>query len=305
MRDAGRGAGGVEEPELPPNLFVIGLLHNLKAGNYSLRAWAVFWRDSWIRSLQIVRDNPRLRASWLRFVGAGTIGILAASFVCARFIAPRDTIPFLITSLIWWAVLMADLGVHLGLMVNLESGELQRRIGVPNQLTELRAFSSIWVAWGAHWLTQRVAWPLVFVFGLAAVSDLLDGWIARRAHSSTRWGRLYDPFMDGVFFGVAAISLAVIGALAQWVAALVVFRYALPVVGAIAFLLVRRRTLRVRHTPWGRASSASIAATIFLAGAAAGLGLPFDRVSPILYAIVVVAAVGALFTIVMRGVEQV
>jgi cardiolipin synthase len=140
---------------------------------------------------------------------------------------------------------------------------------------------------------------------VAAVTDLLDGWIARRAHVSTRWGRLYDPFMDGIFFGVAAISLAVIGVLPQWIAALVVFRYALPVVGAIAFLFTRRRTPRIRHTPWGRASSASIAATIFLAGAAAGLGLPFDRLGPILYAIVVVAAVGALLNILMRGIEQV
>ncbi len=305
MRDAGRGTRGVEEPELPPNLFVIGLLHDLNAGNYSARAWAAFWRASWIRSLQIIHENPRLRRSWLRFAAAGTAGIVMATALGAFIVAPRDAVPFLATSLLWWAVLMTDLGLHLGLMVNLESGELQRGIGVPNQLTELRAFSAIWVAWSAHWLTQGVAVPLVLVFGVAAVTDLLDGWIARRAHASTRWGRLYDPFMDGIFFAVAAISLAVIGAIPQWIAALVVFRYALPVVGAIAFLLVRRRTLRVRHTPWGRASSASIAATIFLAGAAAGLGLPFDRVGPVLYAIVVVTAVAALLNILMRGIEQV
>jgi len=305
MRDAGRGLRGVEEPELPPNLFVIGLLHNLKAGNYSLGAWGAFWRDSWIRSVQIVRDNPALRRSWLRFATAGGVGILVTGALCFWLIAPQDTVPFVITSLAWWVVLMADLGVHLGLMVNLESGELQRGIGVPNRLTELRAFAAVWVAWGTHWLTQGIAYPLVIVFGAAAVTDLLDGWIARQAHASTRWGRLYDPFMDGIFFGVAAISLAVINVIPQWIAALVVFRYGLPVVGAIAFLLVRRRTLRVRHTPWGRASSASIAAMIFLAGAAAGLGLPFDRVGPVLYAIVVIAAVGALFNILMRGIEQV
>jgi len=297
MRDAGRGVRGVEEPELPPNLFVIGLLHNLKAGNYSLSAWGRFWRDSWIRSVQIVRENPRLRASWLRFAAFGTVGILATGALCYWFIAPQDTVPFVLTSLAWWAVLMGDLGVHLGLMVNLESGELQGGIGVPNRLTELRALAAVWVAWGAHWLTQGIAYPLVIVFGAAAVTDLLDGWIARRAHASTRWGRLYDPFMDGIFFGVAAISLAVVNVIPQWIAALVVFRYSLPVVGSIAFLLVRRRTLKVRHTPWGRASSASIAAMIFLAGAAAGLGLPFDRVGPILYAVVAIAAVGALFNL--------
>jgi len=305
MHDAGRGVRGAEEPELPPNLFVISLLHDLQVGNYSRRAWGVFVRDSWRRSWQTIMENPGLRRSWLRFTTAGTVGILVAGGVCAWLVAPSETVLFLATSLLWWAVLMADLGLHLGLMVNLESGELRRTIGVPNMLTELRAFGSIWVAWGAHWLTEGMPIPLVFVFGVAAVTDLLDGWIARRAHVSTRWGRLYDPFMDGIFFGVAAISLAVIGVLPQWIAALVVFRYALPVAGAIAFLFMRRRTPRIRHTPWGRASSASIAATIFLAGAAAGLGLPFDRLGPILYAIVVVAAVGALLNILMRGIEQV
>lgn len=305
MRDAGRGMRGADEHELPPNLFVIGLLHELKTGNYSARAWAAFVKASWIRSLQIIRESPALRGSWLSFAGAGAAGILVAGGLVSRFARPTETILFVVTSLLWWAILMVDLGLHLGLMVNLESGELRSSIGVPNQLTELRAFAAIWVAWGAYWLTHGIAVPLVAVFGVAALTDLLDGWIARRAHASTRWGRLYDPFMDGIFFGVSAIALAVIGVLPQWIAALVVFRYALPVVGAIAYLFVRRRTLRVRHTPWGRASSASIAATIFLAGGAAGLGLPFDRIGPILYAIVVVAAVGALFNILMRGIEQV
>ena len=46
-----------EEPELPPNLFVIGLLHDLKKGGYSRRAWGAFWRASWIRSIQIMQEN--------------------------------------------------------------------------------------------------------------------------------------------------------------------------------------------------------------------------------------------------------
>src|SRR5207237_6183803 len=120
-------------------------------------------------------------------------------------------------------------------------------------------------AWGAHWASQGSYLPLVGVFGLAAVTDLVDGWLARRRHASTRWGRLYDPFMDGIFFSVAAISLAVIGILPQWLAALVTLRYAFPIVGGIAFQLVGRRTLRVSHIPWGRASLTSIVMKVFAA----------------------------------------
>jgi phosphatidylglycerophosphate synthase len=305
VRRPSERSGAKDEPDLPPNIFVIGLLHDLKEGGYSWRAWAAFWRGSWIRSMQIFGMSDDLRASWLRFTVAGVIGIVVAALGVLYAFGLHDAIWFLVTSLLWWGVLMFDLALHLGLMVNLESGELQSSLGWPNRLTELRGFAAVWVAWGAHWATQGSYVPLVAVFGLAAVTDLADGWLARRRHASTRWGRLYDPFMDGLFFSVAAISLAVIGVLPQWLAALVTLRYAFPIVGGLTFLIVRRRTLRVRHTPWGRASSAGIALTVFAAAAATAFNLPFSVIEPVLYAIVAITAVGAFITVLMKGIEQV
>ena len=51
------------------------------------------------------------------------------------------------------------------------------------------------------------------VIVLAAATDFLDGWIARRANSSTRWGALIDPFADRVFAVVAVSFFLVTGAL--------------------------------------------------------------------------------------------
>jgi cardiolipin synthase len=305
MRDPSRRPRQGEEPDLPPNIFVIGLLHDLKAGNYSRKAWGQFWKASWIRSMQIMEEHDGLRHSWLRFAALGVVGIVLVSLVVVGYRPPAESAWFFVTSLIWWAVLMTDLGLHLGLMVNLESGELANSLGWPNRMTELRGFASIWVAWSAHWATDGFVVPLVLVFGASAFTDLLDGWLARRTHASTRWGRLYDPFMDGIFFSVASISLAVIGVLPQWLAALVTLRYLFPVVGGIAFLVVRRRTLKVRHTTWGRLSSASIAITVFAAAAATVLHLQLGPIATGLYVVVLVAAVGAFITILMKGLEQV
>jgi phosphatidylglycerophosphate synthase len=304
IRDSKRKPGDPPELELPPNIFVIGLLHELKAGGYSRKAWAAFWKAAWIRSLQIIQDNDGLRHSWVRFMAWGGAGILVA-VVVLRFAPVEEALYFLLTSLLWWGFLMADLGLHLGLMVNLESGEMRQSLGWPNRLTELRAFGALWVVWGAHWAASRGTFvPLVAVFGVGAATDLLDGWLARRTHASTRWGRLYDPVFDGIFFSVSAVALAWIGILPQWLAALVVFRYAFPIVGGIAFLIVRRRTLRVRHTPWGRASSAAIAITVFASAAAAFLQLDFHLIAPYVYAGVCIAMLGALVTILMKGIEQ-
>src|SRR2546430_7394436 len=255
--------------------------------------------------MQAFRVNDELRAAWLPFTVAGVIGIVLAGLAVVRVSGAKDAVWFLVTSLLGWGLLMFARAVPLEQVVNLEPGELQPSLGWPNRLTELRGLEAVWVAWGAHWASAGVYHPLVLVFGLAAFTDLLDGWLARRRHASTRWGRLYDPFMDGLFFSVAAISLAVIGILPQWLAALVTLRYAFPIFGGITFLLIRRRTLRVRHTPWGRASSAGIALTVFAAAAAAALGLPFHEIAPVFYAAVGITALGAFVTILVKGIEQI
>lgn len=49
--------------------------------------------------------------------------------------------------------------------------------------------------------------------GLAAVTDFLDGWLARRARWTTRWGALIDPIADRVFVLVAVSTFLFTGAL--------------------------------------------------------------------------------------------
>lgn len=49
--------------------------------------------------------------------------------------------------------------------------------------------------------------------GLAAATDFLDGWIARRGRWTSRWGALIDPFADRVFAVVAVLTFLVTGAL--------------------------------------------------------------------------------------------
>src|SRR2546428_8417956 len=132
VRRPTEGQGHNDEPDLPPNLFVIGLLHDLKEGGYSRGAWAAFWRASWIRSMQIFQLNDELRASWLRFCIIGVIGIILAAVAVLRAYGMSESIVFALTSLLWWSVLMFDLALHLGLMVNLESAEPPPSPGWPN-----------------------------------------------------------------------------------------------------------------------------------------------------------------------------
>jgi phosphatidylglycerophosphate synthase len=41
---------------------------------------------------------------------------------------------------------------------------------------------------------------------LAGATDFLDGWLARRTHTATRWGALVDPIADRLFVLVAIVT---------------------------------------------------------------------------------------------------
>ncbi|MEO7084637.1 MAG: CDP-alcohol phosphatidyltransferase family protein [Gemmatimonadaceae bacterium] len=51
---------------------------------------------------------------------------------------------------------------------------------------------------------------------LAAFTDVLDGWIARRAKWTTRWGALIDPIADRVFALVAVSTFLFSGVLSTF-----------------------------------------------------------------------------------------
>jgi cardiolipin synthase (CMP-forming) len=51
------------------------------------------------------------------------------------------------------------------------------------------------------------------IVGVAAITDFLDGWVARRTHATSRWGALLDPIADRVFALVAVSTFLFIGTL--------------------------------------------------------------------------------------------
>ncbi len=53
----------------------------------------------------------------------------------------------------------------------------------------------------------------VGLIGAAAVTDFLDGWIARRVRATSRWGALLDPIADRVFVLTAVGTFLFTGAL--------------------------------------------------------------------------------------------
>ena len=68
----------------------------------------------------------------------------------------------------------------------------------------------------------RIAACLAFC--VASATDVVDGWIARRFHLVTSFGKVADPIADKALTGTALVLLAAYDRLAWWVTALILLR---------------------------------------------------------------------------------
>ncbi len=97
-------------------------------------------------------------------------------------------------------------------------------VNAANALTMLRlalvpVFVACLLAGGLGW---RIA--AFFAFGVASLTDLLDGRIARSRGLITDFGKLADPIADKALTGSALVTLSALGELPWWVTVVILAR---------------------------------------------------------------------------------
>lgn len=107
-------------------------------------------------------------------------------------------------------------------------------LNVPNAITLVR-FALVPAI--AHALLTDASARACALFVVSALSDVADGFIARRWNLRTRFGAVADPLADKLTMFVVAVLLAWQGALPWWFALAVVARDVLIVGGALAYHL--------------------------------------------------------------------
>jgi CDP-diacylglycerol--glycerol-3-phosphate 3-phosphatidyltransferase len=68
---------------------------------------------------------------------------------------------------------------------------------------------------------QEPSWPAGIVFGIAGITDQIDGFLARRWHVESRFGQIADPLADRLMIDAAVILLAYYGRL-PWIGLVVI-----------------------------------------------------------------------------------
>lgn len=217
-----------------------------------VRAVAARVRADWLA-------NPfAVRSIWtvaLAFFALAFCGSIAMSLAWDRALAYR----FFLDTALWILPSFAFVTLYVGLLRDRDGYRLPA-LNVPLTLTLLRVSL---VPGIMLFLAERHFMVAFVTYVVASLSDVLDGWIARRWRQITRMGTVLDPLVDIVFNLAMLAGLAAAGLLSPVVFWIGVTRYTVLVVGA-AFLYLCVGPVTIRPTFFGRFTGVVMSSLIAL-----------------------------------------
>lgn len=188
--------------------FTRELIDEIARDHYSLRAWRRLLSRSWLRSLEDIDKSPaRTRSFWLWVVAVAAMGI-GIILLTLWFRAPEQALTASLLWLPWYAGSVFFVVTHLG-MVDDSHGMPHQRLLLPNGLSFMRLALAPLIIWPCLQIPAHPVTGSIFALFLATllVSDLLDGWLARRNDQCTRLGRMLDVIADMAILTFLAIGL--------------------------------------------------------------------------------------------------
>ncbi len=150
---------------------------------------------------------------------------------------------------------------------------------LPNIISSSRVVLAVAFVW-ADGVDARLG-----LVGVAAMTDFLDGWVARRGKWTSRWGALIDPIADRVFVLVAVSTFLFDGALSTVGYFVMISRDLMTAVG----FLVARAVPWLRPVEFKARNSGKLVTVLQLATFIMLLRFP-DWVTPFLWAVGIVSA---------------
>lgn len=162
-------------------------------------------------------------------------------------------------------------------------------LNLPNTLTLLRLAAVPGVAW----MIQTARWDAALgLFLAAALTDGLDGWVARRWRLVTKLGAALDTVADKALGLVTLVLLAQADAIPLWVAVAVLARDSLVVAGALTWRGVIG-PLQIQPTWLGKTHTAAEFVMLTLALAVAGGHFAVEPLEVAAYLSVAALALGS------------
>lgn len=133
-------------------------------------------------------------------------------------------------------------------------------MNIANKLTVSRIFLSF--VFMAFLFKPGLIFKVIafIVFGLASLTDLFDGWLARRRNEISDLGKFLDPIADKVLVLAAFLSFVEMHLIAAWMVVIIIVRELL-ITGLRVFAMTKGRVLEAAAS--GKHKTVSQIVTIF------------------------------------------
>jgi len=127
---------------------------------------------------------------------------------------------------------------------------------------------------GGLWLR----WVALAIYFAAAVTDWLDGWVARTYQQFSKLGRMLDPIADKLLVSSCLLMLAADGTIRGWAlwAAIIILCREILVSGLREFLADLRVSVPVTNLAKWKTTMQLLAVGFLIAGEAGDLVLPYN-----------------------------
>jgi phosphatidylglycerophosphate synthase len=146
----------------------------------------------------------------------------------------------------------SDLYWHLGLNRQIRTGKLLSAISTATTMTLLRGL-------GASYLLGRFiggistpSWLILLVFLSGIITDILDGQIAQRTQTETKYGQIADAEADFCMYLAITCILIQEHILPFWFGMFLLLRYMIPFIAAITSYFLFAHPVRFGSTLWGK-----------------------------------------------------
>jgi cardiolipin synthase len=237
------------------SLFIVDLLETLRREKFSPSAWVRFFARSWSMSRSTANTYPALKRSWRRVSLA--LGILALALLAVNYSleGPAITLRILPGFLFCVAWQINDLYWHLGLNREPLTGVLHSSIGAANFCTQVRGLMASYILGR---LVGGVPTPIILAlpaFLCGIVMDILDGYIARHTGTQSKLGQISDGEADLCLYLAVTLVLIQHSILPLWVGVVILARFLLPLMAALASYFILARLVRFGSTIWGKCAS--------------------------------------------------
>ena len=228
-------------------MFAEDLLRDLRREGFTPSSIASYIRRISARIVATLSE----RADLVRSVAATSLVLFAIQFGAALLLSwafgRRVGVTYLIASSVTLLLACFWILTHVGLAGSPEVRSL-RRIPLPVGLTLLRLAAVPAIVL----LLREGRWTVVvWLFAASALTDVLDGIVARKLHMESAIGAVLDPAVDVFFNGTIFLALTAVGALPWWVASLMLARYWILIAGT-CYLYLFHGPVKIQPTAFGK-----------------------------------------------------